>query len=303
MQRHASLRTVALVAALAAVSSSTRAAAQDSFGDSADDTSSPSPSSSSTESNGLASPVDAGEVDGLDPNRDRQYWFGALIRAQVIPDYLPAAFLDLSAGFDTPVNGGGGAYFNYRRDDFNIQIEAFYQGYGWNGFVRGQNKPPTETEYIESQLGVVFGNLLFGWAFPVNEWFAVELNFGIGFGGMVGNLYRTEAWVDPAGEWHPCVGFGNPAGGGFCDDLGQVERPGPGGRLDDTRVQGATLQRETGANPFYFGDGGVPPMFVTLDLPRVAFRFMPIPDMQIRAEMGFNVYGFSFGANAAYGFN
>ena len=55
-------------------------------------------------------------------------------------------------------------------------------------------------------------------------------------------------------------------------------------------------------SPFYFGGGGVPPVFASLDLPRIAFRFKPMHQMQIRIEAAYNLYGFSFGGSLGYGF-
>jgi hypothetical protein len=81
-----------------------------------------------------------------------------------------------------------------------------------------------------------------------------------------------------------------------------VEHPGSQGRLDDTRQRGGTYQDPainptiaTGPNPFYFGDGGIPPMMAWLDLPRITARFTPIRFLQIRVDLSYNIYGFSFG--------
>lgn len=115
---------------------------------------------------------------------------------------------------------------------------------------------------------------------------------------MVGDLYRTEAY-NAGGGWEPCTDVGNPDAT-FCE--GPREMPGPSGRLDDTRQRGGTYQRITGANPFYFGEGGVPPIFATIDLPRISFRFKPIRQIQLRIDTAYNLYGFSFGASAGYGF-
>lgn len=103
--------------------------------------------------------------DGLDPREDenRDYFFvGALARALVLPSFpFEVGGVSFPNGYDVPVNGAFGAYFNYRRNGFNIQLEVFYQGMGWNGFLRGTNDPIGETEYIESNLGVVYGHFGF----------------------------------------------------------------------------------------------------------------------------------------------
>jgi hypothetical protein len=242
---------------------------------------------------------------GFEPGeRENQDYFflGALARAQILPSFpFELGGVTFPAGYDVPVNGAVGAFFNYRRNNFNIQLEVFYQGMGWSGFLRGTGDPQTETEFIESQLGIVFGSFNFSWAFPITEWFAIEVGMGLGFGGVVGDLYRTEAYqATGTGEWQPCSGPGVPDSA-YCE--GPLEMPNPStGRLDGTRTRGGTYQQITGPNPHYFGEGGVPPMFATIDLPRLSFRFKPIHQIQIRVDTAFNLYGVSLGGSVAYGF-
>jgi hypothetical protein len=144
----------------------------------------------------------------------------------------------------------------------------------------------------------------------VTEWFAFDIGFGLGFGGMVGNLTRTEAYrATGTRELQACTGPGTPAASG-CES--PLELRGSNGRLDDTRQRGGTYQElstgdptidaRNGPNPWYFGDGGVPPMFFWLDLPRIGVRFKPIRQVQIQLNGGYNLYGFNFGGSIAYGF-
>ncbi len=245
--------------------------------------------------------------DGISPGErhDESYFFlGAFARAQVVPQFIQNLFVAEGA---TPVNGGFGLYFNWRKNGFNVQVEAFYQGMGVDGYYRGNGDPDTEVEFVSSRLGVVMGYIGFGWAFDLTDWFAIELGFGLGFGGVVGDLYRQEAHRDTLGGLQTCRAPGQLASGapapadGYCEL--PVETVGPNGRLDDTRTRGGTYQLSTtGPSPHYFGDGGVPPVFFTIDLPRVSFRFKPIRQIQIRIDGAYNLYGFSFGGGVAYGF-
>lgn len=243
-----------------------------------------------------------GEVEG-----ETYIFAGVLTRMLIIPSYPFDVGAVSSPDYSVPLNGAIGAYFNYRRNSFNVQLEVFYQGMGWEGFIRGNGDPITETEYIRSNLGVVFGYIGFGWAFDLTDWFAIEVGFGLGFGGVVGNLYRQEAvQAGSTGTWSPCTGP-DITTGGYCE--GPIETVGPEGRLDDSRNRGGTYQLSTGPgmpgtgpNPFYFGDGGVPPIFATIDLPRISFRIKPIHQIQIRIDTAFNLYGVSLGASVGYGF-
>lgn len=245
-------------------------------------------------------PVERGR-SGLEPReeQDVNYFFvGALARGLVIPAFIQNIFVATDA---TPVNGGFGAFFNYRRNGFNVQLEVVYQGFGVNSTYRGLGEPDIETERIQSSLGLIYGNVSFGWAFDITEWLAFELGFGIGLGGLIGDLYRQAVVTDGVGGYVDCTGPasgppGSPAGT-YC---GPNERPDPNERPGPN---GDPYQLTQGVpNQHYFGERGIPPIFFNLDLPRIALRFKPIHQIQLRAEAAYNVYGFSFGASAGYGF-
>lgn len=267
---------------------------------------------------------------GFEPGElhDETYIFlGALARAMVVPTFIQNLFV---AGGETPVNGIGGLYFNYRKNGFNVQLEVYYQSMYVDGFYRGTNDPLTETEFVRSRLAVVLGVIGFGWAFDITDWLAFELGFGLGFGGVIGDLWRQEAYPS-GGGWRACDGPADPNNPTYCESTPNwEERGGVQGRLDDTRVRGGTYQLSsvactptdlngdgridagectrgaptpgTGPNPHYFGDGGIPPIFGTVDLPRLALRIKPLHQLQIRLEAAYNLYGFSFGGSLGYGF-
>lgn len=258
----------------------------------------------------------AGVVSETDPRErpDTDYFFlGAFARGVIVPTFVQGLFVQYSAGRGStgePVNMGAGGFFTWRRNGFGVTAEVWYLGFGTAGYYHGLGAADDEFEFIESSLGVVFGNFLFGWSIDVTEWFGFDIGFGLGFGGMLGSLYRTEAYRETGtGQLAPCNGPGMPAASG-CEPT--LELRGSGGRLDDTRQRGGTYQRFTsgdptvdsrnGAAPWYFGDGGVPPMFFWVDLPRIGVRFKPIRQIQIQLNGGYNLYGFNFGGSLAYGF-
>jgi hypothetical protein len=252
---------------------------------------------------------------------DTDYFFvGAFARGVIVPTFIQGLFVQYSTGRGStgePVNMGAGGFFTWRRNGFGVSAEVWYLGFGTAGYYHGLGAADGEFEFIESSLGAIFGNFVFGWSIDVIDWFAFDIGFGLGFGGMVGNLYRTEALRDSGtGTLAPCSTPGE-AGGTYCES--DVELRGTGGRLDDTRQRGGTYQRpqvssgdrtvndqlrgpRNGPNPWYFGDGGVPPMFFWLDLPRIGLRFKPIRQIQVQVNGGYNLYGFNFGGSLAYGF-
>lgn len=275
----------------------------------------------STESGSAVSTVDSGHAltdeqaeieevapteaadDGIDPRErpDTDYFHvGGIFRTVFVPDFIQGLFVAYEGG--TAVNFGAGAFFGWRRNGFNVIAEVWYAGFGHQGFYHGSGADDSEYEFVDSQLGVVFGSFLFGWTIGVTDWFGIDIGFGLGIGGMTGNLTRTEAYRTTAdADLVACSGPGEINDlRGYCEDT--VESPGPNGRLDDTRTMGGTYQRMTGSNPFYFGDGGVPPMFFWLDLPRIGLTFRPIRQLEIVINGGYNLYGFNVGATLAFGF-
>lgn len=248
---------------------------------------------------------------------DTDYFFlGAFARGVIVPTFIQGLFVEYEGGVGAtgePVNMGAGAQFTWRRNGFGVTAEVWYLGFGHAGYYHGPGAADTEFELVESNLGAIFGNFLFGWSIDVTDWFAFDIGFGLGFGGMIGNLYRTEAYRDTAtGQLNRCRGPNSPPTTiGYCEDPVELRNPSTG-RLDDSRTRGGTYQRtgdptidglaNNGPNPWYFGDGGVPPMFFWLDLPRIGLRFKPIRQIQIRVDGGYNLYGFNFGGSVAYGF-
>jgi len=259
---------------------------------------------------------------GFEPGelQNETYLFlGAMARALIVPTFIQSLFV---AGGATPINGVGGLYFNYRHNGFNVQIEAFYQSMYNDGFYRGTGDPEFETEFIQSRLGVVMGEILFGWAFDITDWLAFELSFGLGGGGVIGSLMRQEAYPTSSGAWAACAGRNMAATGdtttpastvaSYCEDSLELRNP-ANGRLDDDRIRGGTYQINegradggvtsgNGPNPLYFGSGGIPPIFAVVDLPRFTFRIKPLHQLQIRIDAAYNGYGFSFGGSMGYGF-
>jgi hypothetical protein len=241
---------------------------------------------------------------------DHDYFFvGGLFRTLFIPDWVQGLFVSYEGG--TAVNFGGGAYFGWRRNGFNVVAEVWYGGFHHTGFYHGANASDDEFEHVNTQLGVVFGSFLFGWTIPITEWLGFDIGFGLGIGGMTGSLTRTEAYRvgGSTGDLEPCDGPGMPSTGAYCNP--DVELRGADGRV---AVMGGTYQNRPDlippgstytntTNPFYFGDGGVPPLFFWLDLPRLGFVIRPVRQLQIVINGGYNLYGFNVGATIGYGFD
>jgi hypothetical protein len=231
------------------------------------------------------SPVDPHEREG-----DNLYHFGVFARGIFAPQFIQNLFVE---GGSNALNAGVGAFFNYRRDGFNVIAEVWWAGFYQTGPYHGLGETELETEWVEAELSVGMVSFAFMWSVPIASWLAFEIGFGLGFGGVFGDMWRTEAYPDATASagWTPCVDENDgPSGAApdYCDD------PPPAG-------EGSYDRRNGTSQPYNFA-GGVPPIWFWADLPRIALRIKPIRQIQIRIEAGFALYAFHFGGSLAFGF-
>ena len=233
--------------------------------------------------------------DGTNPLEleDTDYFFlGAFGRGVVIPGFIQTLFVE--GGIDG-FNPGVGLTFNWRRNNFNVIADVWWNNANAGGFFRANGDPVTDTERIDVNLQVIFINAQFLWSFPVVDWFAIELGFDIGVGIIYGDLVRSEAYADtPAdaadGNFRTCTGPGDGTGG-YCEPAA----PDPcynssGGHYNCREPNWATE------------GGDTPIVFPWVTLPHVALRFKPIRQIQIRVDGGYGLYNFFFGGSVSYGF-
>lgn len=225
------------------------------------------------------SPVDPHELEG-----QSYHHIGVFARGLFAPQFIQNLFVN---GGTDGLNVGLGAFYNYRRDGLNIIAEVWWAGFYAQGPFYGLEETPFETEWVESELSVVFGSIALMWSIPLTSWLAFEIGFGLGFGGVFGGLYRTEAYPTADG-FQACTGEGNPDPG-YCDTS-----TANGGEGNYDRVENSPED--------YNFSGGVPPLWFWVDLPRLAIRIKPLRQLQIRIEGGFAAYAFYAGGSLAFGF-
>ncbi|MFK7992214.1 MAG: hypothetical protein AB8I08_39710 [Sandaracinaceae bacterium] len=220
---------------------------------------------------------------------DTDYFFlGAFARGIIIPGFIQGLFVD--GGIDG-FNPGVGLEFTYRRNNFSLVVNGWWNNAVADGYFRANGDPLTDTEYIDVDLGVIFLNATFLWAFPVDDEgiFAIELGFDLGFGVIFGELVRTEATPDGDG-YRPCTGPGD-GSPGYC------EPPAP------DPCYNTNGGHYNCSEPNWTTDGGdTPLLFPWVTLPHVAVRIKPIRQVQIRIDGGYGLYNFFFGGSVAYGF-
>lgn len=219
------------------------------------------------------------------------FFLGAFYRHVIIPGFIQGLFVD--GGIDGS-NPATGITFNYRKNQFNVSANIWWNNAEAEGYFRAQGDPRTDTEFIQAHMGVIFITAEFLWAFPITDWFAFELGFDLGFGFIYGGLTRTEAYESSpgSGDFQPCTSAGQPGTGGYCES---PPAPEPcyatnGGHYNCTE-------------PNWLTEGGdVPVIFPWVSLPHIALRFKPIHQLQIRVDGGYGLYNFFFGGSISYGF-
>jgi hypothetical protein len=237
--------------------------------------------------------ADNGISPRLDATDHDYFSVGYMVRGIVIPDFVINWFVDFTG--PSAFNAGMGGFFAFRRNGLTVTAEVWYGGFGAQGYYRGHGANDRDIDYVNSQLGVVFGNFVFQWAVPVNEWFAIDVGIGLGLGGVVGNMQRQDGYSLNVGGGAPygvCAGPGQTPTGptaAYCP---------PPGSGDDGTYQ---ITNRTN-NGMGFGSGLIPPIFPWLDLPRVTFRFTPIRQLVARIDLSYSVYSFNFGGSVGYQF-
>lgn len=237
----------------------------------------------------LGAPSDQGDENAIgaehsftDPHEvpDHDYFaLGVFYREVFIPSFIQQLFVNSTLDAANP---GVGLQFNYRRNNLNVIVDAWWNGAMGSGYFRGLGKPAGDEEFVNVNLGLLFVSVELLWAFPITDWFAIDLGFDLGIGAVYGSLTRSEAYDNPAGSasgWQACSGPGQPAGGLYCEAGGQYNY----------------------AEPNWTGGGSVPVIFPWVSLPHVALRFNPIRQIQIRVDGGYALYGFFVGGSVAYG--
>ena len=217
------------------------------------------------------------------PQGSRAWSFGPYFRFVVVPSFMLGLFLDLTP---TPANAAFGATATYRTEDGpSFDFGIGYTGYGFSGPFRKQGGNPGETEWVESDLGLVHltGSIL--WEAKISEPLAFQYGFGLDFGFVTGELRRTEAYQTASGGWAKCAGPNAPPGI-YC--LPPI-----------TGAIGTDPANKDGEQ-YNVVDTGIPPVFGLPMLPQLALRYTPIPDLVLRVQAAYGIAQFWFGLSAAY---
>jgi hypothetical protein len=225
-----------------------------------------------------------GEDQASTPAGKRSWFFGPYFRFVFVPAFMLELFLEEAP---TVGNAAFGAAATYRTEDGpSFEIGIGYTSYGFDDPFRAKGDPIEDTEYLNSSLGLVHltGSIL--WNTPlVEDKLFFEYGVGLDLGIVVGELVRSEARLDAAGNWERCPGP-VPGDGGFCEPTRS------GLPTDAYDAEGA-----------HYGvvEERVPPVALFPMLPRLGLRYEPIPnELAVKFEVAYGIAQIWLGLSAAY---
>jgi hypothetical protein len=232
--------------------------------------------------------------DSTDPFEDPHegyYFVGLMYRQTVVPQFMQNLFVDGGTAVSNP---GFGGQFEYRKNNFSILGNLWWQDFAFKGPYREAGDPATNTEILDSNWSILFASAAFLWSTPFNDVVAIEYGLDVGLGVVLGDGVRTEGFsTDGNQTFTACNGAGDPrdTSRGYCTP------PVSGGATDLDGQDG----EHYGVVARKWSDGGsVPNVIPWLGLPHIALRIKPIHQVQIRLDGGF-FGGFWFGASLSYG--
>ena len=209
----------------------------------------------------------------------RSWYFGPYFRYALVPYF--GLFLDESPSIANPAFGVTATHRSV--DGAALEIGLGYTSLSFSGPVRAPGDPVEDTEWTESDLGLVHLTGSVMWGTELIDKLSFEYGVGLDLGLTTGSVVRTEAYPS-GGGYAPCITPLNP-NPIYCE---LPMRPGTDAYNEAGAHYGVTEER-------------VPPIFANLMLPHLALRYEPIPDLAVKIEAALGFPEIWFGLSAAYG--
>jgi hypothetical protein len=236
--------------------------------------------------------------DKHDPREDPMktyYFIGLRYRDVVVPKFMIDIFADGGTTVNVPMFG---PEFSMHKNHFEYDVSVMYGDYSMNPFLfKGKSDGTESYEIVSSSMKALYFTFELLYAFDIDDAgkYAVLVGGGAGFAPIFGNLYRNQAF--------PKTNPGNPN----VNDVNQWQKCNMPGSPNTVGPNGAEYCDPTNthynsyAEPSWANGGSKPFIFPWLSIPQVSFRYRPIHEVQLRADLGFSITGFYFGFSGAYG--
>lgn len=208
-----------------------------------------------------------------------QWFVGAQWRQLIIPAFVQRVFLDEAPTVFQPTFQLVATKRN--SENFSLVFGLGYASYAFDGLYRAKGDPPRDTEWLESDLGLLHGTVSALWATKLNDMFDFEYGIGGEIGVVLGELRRSEAH-NTNGSWGKCAGVGQP------------------GTLDRDNVpycNGPSVAYDEDGEHYNVVEKRIPPVFLLPTLFQAGLRFTPTPEVAIKLEAAYATAAFWFGAS------
>lgn len=246
-----------------------------------------------------------------DPNR-KYYFIGLRYRGTVIPQFIENLFVDDGAliysnslGIEMDIRSGGSSLIPWiQYTDYNTGDILFLQ--------KGQQDIAANRSIVNSSLKAIYLGIDELWSVPLVETkLDFEIGFGVGIGGVFGTLSNNWVYIDNSQAAKTQNKGIESTNGNYYVKCGSTMAP----IADQSDVSdGCNPSNHTTPNPVkvfknghyyiepnWFNGGSVPVVFPIINVPEIGLRYKPIKQLEMRADMGFGLTGFWFGASIDYG--
>lgn len=237
------------------------------------------------------------DLEPEDSGQRRPMWFfGGQYRHHWVPTGIQEIFMDMAPNIKGP---GYGVLASRRSvDGFSLTFGLAYTDYAFEGFFREKGDGRGETEYVKSDMSLWHVTSSFMWSTEFLGVLAFEYGFGLDLGVVLGDINRSEAYLDTGG-WRRCAAAGDRPdltdnGVAYCDQPQEA-----GATTDPSGERGAHYNVNVGK---ISGGGDIPDIFLVPAIPQFAIRFQPIRNIALRLEAGYGIVQFWVGASLLIGF-
>jgi hypothetical protein len=232
-----------------------------------------------------------------DPNK-RYLFLGLRYRGTIIPQFFENIFVDQgktiysnSIGLELDIRSHGLSTIPWiEYDDYTTGNILFHQ----------KGNDPTDAAFysvVKSSLKAIYVGLDERWSINlVPDKLDYELGFGVGIGGVFGDLHNGWVYQTANGSLSANVNG---------QTLNFAPCPSQNGQrgCNVTDHQNATVAKVNGyVEPNWFNGGSVPTIFPSISLVPVSLRYKPLKMLEMRVSLGIQLTGFFFNIGADYGF-
>jgi hypothetical protein len=240
------------------------------------------------------------EEDGTPAEKKEgtRYFLGARFRNFVIPAFMFDLFA--SGGPDIVNVFSGGPEFMLHTGALEVlfSVTVPYADFSMDEFIfKSKSDPDRAYEFASSSLKLITASvdLLGRIKFDDKGTVALLLGGGVGISGVLGSIFRTQAYPndpnnlnpDDVTQWSKCEGPGDGPqdgdGQNYCGD-------------DNNHYPDA--DGNPYSEPSWTNGGSKPVVFPYVALPHIALEVTPVDEFMVRLDTGFSITGFFFGLGA-----